>query len=58
MTDKTTKILLATIAAGLWANVIAPAVHAQNYGPADPLTTIARDVHALANGNCTNGKIC
>lgn len=57
MTDKTTKILLAIIAAGLWLNaatvLIRPAL-AQ-----DPsITNLARDFHTVVQGQCPNQKLC
>lgn len=54
MIDKTTKLLLAAIAAGLWANVFAAPARAQ----ADPWLSIARDVSAIANGTCGNQALC
>lgn len=57
MTDKTTKILLAILAAGLWLNaatvLIRPAM-AQ-----DPsITNLARDFHTVVQGQCPNQKLC
>jgi hypothetical protein len=54
MTDKITKLLLAAIAAGLWANVAASPARAQ----ADPWLSIARDVSAIASGTCANQSLC
>jgi hypothetical protein len=69
--DRTTKILLAAIAAGLWVNAIGTVLRparADDTGvwlgrianELTYLTDIADDVHALANGGlkCTNSKIC
>ena len=62
--DRTTKIILVVIAAGLWVNaagnVIRPA-QAQNDQSsfiANEVTLIATEVIAIANGSCRNGKIC
>jgi hypothetical protein len=52
--DKTTKIILALIAAGLWANIIAPAAHAQDAA----LASIAQNISAIASGICTNHTLC
>lgn len=54
MTDKTTKVLLALIAAGLWANVAAAPARAQ----ADPWASIARDISEIADGRCNNTYLC
>jgi hypothetical protein len=72
MTDKTTKVLLALIALGLWANVMKPLfrpvlVTAQDSTSSvlssinSHLSTIEHDVHSLADiedGTCRNSKIC
>jgi hypothetical protein len=57
--DRMTKILLAAIAIGLWANLglslFRPVTAvAQDYA----LTGIANNLSAIANGVCVNGKIC
>jgi hypothetical protein len=57
--DRTTKILLATIAIGLWANlgfsVFRPvAAVAQSY----ELSGIASNLSSIAGGVCVNRKIC
>jgi hypothetical protein len=64
MIDKTTKILLILIALGLWANAVLPLIrpHAVAAQSADSienhLSEIESDVHKIARGTCTNGKIC
>jgi hypothetical protein len=69
MTDRTSKILLAAIALGLWANAVVSlikpqAVIAQDSQLSsidDHLSRIDHDVHNLediSDGTCTNGKIC
>jgi hypothetical protein len=62
--DKTTKVLLALIALGLWLNVVAPLFHPVRVAAEDKekmeqdLHDIAHDVHALYSGVCLNSKIC
>ena len=54
--DRTTKLLLAAIALGLWANVAslwAP-VSAQSY----ELTQILYEIQAIGNATCNNPTIC
>ena len=69
MVDRTTKILLALIAVGLWANAVLPLLHpkvaaAQNSQLESIDTSLSRiyhDVHNLADiedGTCRNTKIC
>ena len=58
-TDRTTKALLLAVALGLWANVAGDwlkpvTVQAQS----GELGAIQRDLRAIANGFCANGKIC
>jgi hypothetical protein len=59
--DRTTKILLAAIALGLWANagvsVLRPAV-AQVHNVADDVHTIMAALGDIYTGRCTNKKIC
>ena len=62
MTDKATKILLAAIAAGLWANaatsMLKPAA-AQNiptFGTPEQIS--ARALSAIADGTCANQMLC
>jgi hypothetical protein len=57
--DKTIKILLVAIAAGLWLNAAAfyaprPAAATES----DDVATIRAAVVAIANGTCANHKIC
>ncbi len=64
MTDRQTKTLLLAIALGLWANVatqwLAPKVlHAQDTsGVESYVALIYSHVSRIANGTCTNSKIC
>lgn len=69
MADRTTKILLASIALGLWANLFVPLLR--------PITAFAQyetdyilksidarlasidiNIDRLQRGNCANGKLC
>ena len=61
----TNKILLALIAAGLWANVIVQLQHPAMASPESTfgglngdLSNIAKDIHSLAFGICANRKLC
>ena len=57
--DRTTKVILAFIAAGLWANAMISAVRpamAQDYGY--QIRQIQSDLGAIAGGVCVNRKIC
>jgi hypothetical protein len=64
--DKTTKILLAAIAIGLWANVALPLFRpTAALAQSDELTTIARsvsllarDLDRIARGLCQNTRLC
>jgi hypothetical protein len=69
--DRTTKMLLAVIAAGLWVNAMGAVLRPARADDTEvwlgrianeltDLSDIADDVHALANGGlkCTNTKIC
>ncbi len=66
--DRTTKILLAAIALGLWANaglsVLRPAGAQTNLQLAPPAYRkgyaydLADAVMAIANGLCVNNKLC
>ena len=69
MNDRTTKILLALIATGLWANTIATLSQPKVASAQDATLTsidshlarIDHDVHNLADiedGTCRNSKIC
>jgi hypothetical protein len=57
-TDRTTKILLLLIALGLWANVLTPAVSAQNFSIPPILQEIATHVTRISNGTCRNVRLC
>jgi hypothetical protein len=68
--DRTTKILLAVLAAGLWAHAAVPLIQRAHAQIADRhlervlesvlgrLENIQRDFDAIAGGTCTNRKIC
>jgi hypothetical protein len=61
--DKTTKILLAFIASGLWLNVIAPMfrpakVAADTTQIEHDIHSIEHDLHTIYSGICLNAKIC
>jgi len=69
--DKTTKIILAAIALGLWANagvsMLRPAIAQtldqrimQNYVEKieKNLYSIAEGIHIIARGDCPNKKLC
>jgi hypothetical protein len=67
MIDRTSKILLSLIALGLWANLALYLVHplpaiaqaqTQTQTQDRTLQIIARDLAAIAGGNCSNQKIC
>jgi hypothetical protein len=58
MTDRTTKLLLAAIAVGLWLNAGAAWHITPAQAQPDPLVGLLHDVHAIYNGTCTNGKVC
>lgn len=51
--DRTTKILLAAIAAGLFANAVRPAV-AQSI----EISEVARTLRSIADGSCANTTLC
>jgi hypothetical protein len=60
MIDRSTKILLGVIAAGLWANVLMPVL---SPAPAradveGSLSRIDSNIRALTSGVCINGKLC
>jgi hypothetical protein len=60
MNDRTVKVLLALIAAGLWANALMPLVkptpaYAQ-FG--DPMLNVADSLQSIARGVCRNQKLC
>jgi hypothetical protein len=62
--DRTTKVLLALIALGLWANAVSPLwsprpVAAQDQAQMEKdIHDIAHDLHNIWGGICINGKIC
>lgn len=59
-TDRVTKALLLAIAIGLWLNVMANWLRPKDlYAQSDMyLPSIDRYVKQIANGICTNAKIC
>jgi hypothetical protein len=63
-TDRKTKALLLAIAIGLWANAAAQwlrpkVLYAQNTADiAQDVERIAHHVKLIAEGTCTNSKIC
>lgn len=59
MSDRTTKILLALIALGLWANVLGPVLKPLPAFASDSLLrSIDSTLEDIARGNCSNSKIC
>jgi hypothetical protein len=67
MKDRTTKIILAFIAAGLWMNALVPVFNPKPVAAQDPATLqkieddlsgIKGDFHKVASGLCLNNKIC
>jgi hypothetical protein len=68
MTDRTTKLLLAIIALGLWANLAVPLLKSQPAQAQDvsrsiqkmehSLDNIGQDMRALASGSCLNTRLC
>lgn len=69
MVDRTTKILLASIALGLWANLLMPSLRpiaALAQYESDHilrsidarLANIAFNIEKLQRGDCANGKLC
>jgi hypothetical protein len=60
MLDRTSKILLAAIAIGLWANIGLPLLRSSPAEAQDAgvLRKIASDVGAISGGVCVNSKIC
>lgn len=61
MTDRTTKILLALIALGLWANAVQSSrTSAQPGGTLTEfyLRQIQGDISRLIGGTCPNQKLC
>jgi len=69
MTDKTTKLILAAIAAGLWANLFMPflrPIEAVAQYESDSIlrkmdvrvTNLDANVDRLLRGACSNSKLC
>jgi hypothetical protein len=60
MIDRTTKLILAAIAAGLWANVLTVVLRAVPAHAQQDLdvSNIQHDLHGIYAGNCLNPKIC
>ena len=57
-TDRITKVLLGTIALGLWMNVVDRWIRSAHLAAADAdSTVIMRDVHSIATGSCSNKHI-
>jgi hypothetical protein len=60
MIDRTTKLILAFLAAGLWANALVPAfkstpARADTYSY---LSSIDSNIGKIAHGSCSNAKLC
>ena len=51
------KLLLALIAAGLWANVLTKAPARADMSDSY-LSGIAHDIHSIYSGSCSNSKLC
>jgi hypothetical protein len=64
MTDRTSKVLLAMIAMGLWANALVSilgsneAVAQSISGMVGDISDIKSGVSALSGGTCQNSKLC
>jgi hypothetical protein len=69
MTDRTTKILLAAIAAGLWVNIFMPLLRSTEANAQYEtdhilqmmdvrLSNIDANIDKLQRGACSNGKLC
>jgi hypothetical protein len=64
MTDRTSKVLLAIIAMGLWANALVSilgskeAVAQSISGMVTDISDIKSGVAALSGGTCLNSKLC
>ena len=57
--DRTTKIILAAIAAGLWANALGLALRPTSAAAqANQQTMVLMYLGEIANGACANHKIC
>jgi hypothetical protein len=58
--DRTTKLLLLTVALGLWLNALSPLFHIKKVS-ADTdtaLQSIADDISKISRGVCLNRTIC
>jgi hypothetical protein len=61
MNDRATKILLALIALGLWANVLGPVLKPLPAYASDTdrlLSRIDDSLNDIARGYCSNKKLC
>lgn len=60
MLDRTTKIIMAAIALGLWANALIPVLKPQPAAASaeSSLSNIERYTGGLYNGVCLNRKLC
>lgn len=58
MTDKTTKLILAAIAAGLLLNAAALWRPLPAQAQDNALATIAHDFHSIYMGTCINNTLC
>jgi len=60
MIDRTTKLLIAFLAAGLWPNAVIPLLKSTPaQADADSyLSSIDTNIGRLARGSCTNAKLC
>ena len=60
--DKTTKLLLAAIAAGLWFNIcltlFGPISATAQSGELSTISSNVSSLERIATGTCTNSKIC
>ena len=60
-TDRTTKILLAFIALGLWLNALAPLWHPRPVAAQDPdhdIHQISESLQSISDGLCLNKTLC
>lgn len=58
MLDRSTKILLAAIAAGLWLNAATTLIRPAAAQDTSALRSIARDITSITTGICANQKLC
>lgn len=62
MLDRTSKIILAAIAAGLWANaalpILKPGTASAQIDINSVISRIDESVAKIARGACSNSKIC